>query len=85
MPFLIYSLRIAVLATVAVMTLVAASLYALPGFRLWLAESAMGAAGLLAAIAGGTLLIAFATAWTAMLIREHRHAHWSHIETPHRR
>jgi len=81
MHFIIYSLRIAILAAVAVLTLAAMSLYALPDVRIWLAESMMGAVGSLVAIATGTLVAAFAVAWTGMLIREHRHAHWSHIET----
>jgi hypothetical protein len=77
-----YSLRIAVLAAVAVLTFAAALLYALPGLRVLLLDSTLGMPGSLAAIVLGTLLLAFAVAWTAMFIREHRHGHWSHIQTP---
>ena len=81
LTFIIYSLRIAILATVAVLTLTAASLYALPFFRVLLVESALGVAGSLAAIVISSFTLSFAIAWTAMFVRDHRHGHWSHIET----
>lgn len=79
--FVVYSLRIAVLTAVAVLTLAAASLYAVPAFRLLLLESPLGIAGSLAVIVAGSFVVSFAIAWTAMFVREHRHSHWSHVET----
>ena len=76
---LLYSLRIALLASVTVVLLLAATFYASLYVRSLIVESGAAAAvGVIGAFFALLLLVFVATfgiAWSAMLLREHRHTH----------